>query len=88
MLIQFTGPHPKPTEKPTQKIPRKTSDLDIDSLEQDIDIDFEERSSHQEGVISEIYIRPDKSYFQEPPEFQSQVGTGKLVQRFCQRRLI
>ena len=33
---------PKPTEIPTQIIPRKTSNLDIDSLEQDSTIDFEE----------------------------------------------
>ena len=63
-------------------------DFDIDLLERDINIDFEENSQHQEGVISEIYQRQDKSYFQEPPELDSQVDTGKLVQSFCQRRLI
>ena len=31
-----------------------------------IDIDFEENSPHQEGIISELYQRPDKMYFQEP----------------------
>ena len=33
-------------------IPRKTLDLDINSLEQDVNTDFEENSPHQEGVIS------------------------------------
>ena len=56
-------PQSKPTEIPTQIIHRKTSDLDIDSLEQKINIDFEENAPHQEGVISGIYQRPDKSYF-------------------------
>ena len=37
-------------------------DLDIDALEQDINTDFKENSPYQEGVISEIYQRPDKSY--------------------------
>ena len=55
---------------------------DIDLLEQDINTDFDEHSPHQEGVISEIYQRQDKSYFQEPPELQSLVNTGKLVQMF------
>ena len=65
-----------------QVILRKTLDLDfLDSLELDVNIDFEENSPHQ-GVISEIYQRPDKLYFQEPPELQSQVDTGKLVQMF------
>ena len=69
MLIQFSVP-PKLIEIPTQIIPRKTSELDTDSLEQDINLDFEENSPHQEGVISEICQRPDKSCFQEPPELQ------------------
>ena len=30
-------------------------------------------------MISEIYQRTEKTYFQEPPELQSQVDTGKLV---------
>ena len=62
----FYRPPPKPTEIPTQVIPRKILDSDIDLLEQDINMDFEENSPHQEGVISEIYQKPDKSYLQEP----------------------
>ena len=64
-------PYAKPTEIPLQVIPRKLMNLDIDTLEQDINKDFEENSSYQEGVISEMYQRPDKSYFQEPPELQA-----------------
>ena len=63
-------------------IPRKKLNLDIDSLEQDVNIDFEDHSPHQEGVISEIYQKQNKSYFQEPPELQSQVDRSKLVQKF------
>ena len=32
----------------------------------EINLDFEENSPFQEGVISEAYQRPDKSFFQEP----------------------
>ena len=77
MLIHFSRPPPKPTVILKQVIPRKIHDSDIDSLEEDINIGFEENFPYQEGVISEIYQRPDKSYFQEPPELQN---TGKLVQ--------
>ena len=55
--ITFTGP-PKPTEIPLQKIPRKLTDLDMD-----INMDFSENCPHQEGVTSETYYRPDRSYF-------------------------
>ena len=61
----------------TNNSQKKTFDLDIDSLEQDINLDFEENPLHQEGVISETYQRPDKSYFQTLPELQIQVDRGK-----------
>ena len=35
-----------------------------------MDIEFEENSPHQEGIISEFYQRPDKTYFQEPKNFR------------------
>ena len=44
-----------------------------------IDVEFEENSPHQEGIISEFYQRPDKSYFQEPKNLESLVNTRKLV---------
>ena len=48
-------PPSKPTEIPLQVIPRKLTDLDTDALEQNINMDFEENSPYQEGVISEMY---------------------------------
>ena len=40
-------------------------------IKSDIDIEFEENLLHQERIISEIYQRPDKNYFQEPKDFES-----------------
>ena len=45
-------------------------------------MDFRENSPYQEGVISETYQRPDRSYFQEQPDFDSLISTSKLVQNF------
>ena len=56
-------------------------DLEKDTLEQDISMNFEKNSPYQEGDISEVYQRSDKSYFQEPSELQGLVSTGKLVQK-------
>ena len=36
-----------------------------------IDIDFEENSPHQEGIISKLYQRPNKTYFQETKDLES-----------------
>ena len=68
-------PPSKPYEIPLQEIPRKLIDFNTD-----INTYFEENSPYQEGVISETYQRPNRSYFQETPELDSLISTGKLVQ--------
>ena len=51
-----------------------------------IDIEFEENSPYQEGIISETYQRPDKYYFQEPRDLESLVNTGRLVKKFLPKQ--
>ena len=54
-----------------------------------IDIDFEENSTHQEGIISKLYQRPDKNYFQEPKDLESLVNTSNLIKKsFYQNKQI
>ena len=36
----------------------------------ELNTDFEENAPFQEGVITETYQRPDKSFFQEPQELE------------------
>ena len=74
-------PPPKPSEIPLQEVPRNLSDLDTD-----INMYFKENSPYQEGVISETYQWPVKSYFQEPQEVDSLINRGKLVQKFILRQ--
>ena len=58
--------------------------LDIDT---DRKIEFEENSPHQEGIISERYERPDKSFIQEPPELKDLIDTSKLIQKFLPKQM-
>ena len=47
----------------------------------DTKTDIEENSPFQENIIiSEIYERPDKSYFQEPIELNDLVDTKNIIQ--------
>ena len=71
--------HPDPVYRP----PPKWSILDIDP---ELNTEFKDNSSFQEGVISESYQRPDKSYFQEPQQFKSIINTGRLVQKFLPKQ--
>ena len=42
-------------------------------------LDFEENSPHQEGIILETYVSPDQSYIEEPQELTDLIDTSKLV---------
>ena len=50
-------------------------------------MEFEENSPHQEGIISETYERPDKSYIQEPTELNDLIDTIKLIQKFLPKQV-
>ena len=77
--------YPDSLIKPPPRLPgikmydnrRTTLDLYLD-----INKDFEENSPYQEGVISETYQRPDKSYLLEPPELADLITTNNLVQKY------
>ena len=45
-------------------------------------MDIEENSPFQEDIISEIYERLDKSYFQEPIELTDLTETRNIIHRF------
>ena len=58
-------------------------------MDNDLDrnVDIEENSPFQEGVISEIYERPDTPYVQEPYELKDLIDTTKLVQKFLPKQM-
>ena len=73
-------------------LPRPPDNLQPESLKTytatktNIDIDFEENSPHQEGIISELYQRPNKTYFQEVKDLESLVNTSNLIQKFLPKQ--
>ena len=69
--------------RPPPKHPDQlTNKLDIGNTKTDI----EENSPFQENIISEIYERPDKSYFQEPIELTDLIDTRNIIQRFLPKQ--
>ena len=60
-----------------------------DLLDTDLDrnVDIEENSPFQEGIISETYERPDRSYVQEPYELKDLIDTTRLVQKFLPKQM-
>ena len=48
----------------------------------DINLDFEENSPFQEGIMLEMFQRPDKSFFQNPKELGDLINKENLVHKF------
>ena len=64
-------------------------DSQKDLLDNDLDrkVGMEENSLFQEGIISEIYERPDTSYIQEPQELKDLIDTTKLIQKILPKQM-
>ena len=69
--------------RPPPRPPDVTNSVDNwkDLLENDLglNLDIEENSPFQEGIISKTYERPDRSYIQECYELKDLIDTTKLV---------
>ena len=48
----------------------------------DPNMDIEENSPHQKGIITETYVVPDHSYLEQPQELIKLVNTSKVVQTY------
>ena len=74
-LVPPSRPPPKPPDNLSKKQEAESSKIEI-----------EENSPFQESIISEVYERPDKSYFQEPTELKDLIDTNNIVQRFLPKQ--
>ena len=85
-----TPSYPDPYARPPPKPPDITDPLDSrkDLLDNDSDrkVEIEENSPFQEGIISEVYERPDNSYMQEPQELTDLIDTIKLIQKYLPKQ--
>ena len=80
------GPMYRPLPKPSRSNMPKSqessqSSPSTENINPDINLDFEENSPFQEGIISEAYQRLEKSFFQESRELNDLVNTGNLIQK-------
>ena len=73
MLLLYLVPQVRPPPKPPHNLSKKQ---EVESSK----IEIEENSPFQESIISEVYERPDKSYFQEPIELKDLIDISNIVQ--------
>ena len=58
----------------------------IQEIDPKINFDFEENSPFQEGIMSETFQRPDKSFFQNPKELGDFINQENLVHKFLPKQ--
>ena len=82
----YYNPYARPPPKPPDIIDPLDSQKDF--LENDLDkkVEIEKNSPFQEGIISEIYDRPNTSYVQEPQGLQDLIDTTKVIQKFLPKQ--
>ena len=68
--------------RPPPKPPNVEDASTSPNLGQEPNVDFEENSPHQEGIITEMYIAPDQSYLEQLQELTKLVNTSKVVQKY------
>ena len=68
-------PYPDPIYRPPPRPSRNTTTRNT------VEIDRFGKFPYQEGSISETYQRLDRTNFQKPPELDSLINTGRLVQK-------
>ena len=81
----YPDPVYRPPQRPPNNLRPNCPESQLDAKPK-IDTEFEENSPHQEGIISEVYQRPNKSYFQEPKDLESLINTCNLVQTFLPKQ--
>ena len=80
---EMLPPYLVPPLRPPPKLP---DDLSKRQEVESSKIEIEENSPFQESIISEVYERPDKSYFQEPIELKDLIDTSNIVQHFLPKQ--
>ena len=78
----YHDPYSRPPPKPPDISDPLDSRKDLLDNDSDRKLEIEENSPFQEGIISEIYERPDNSYVQEPQELTDLIDTSKLIQKY------
>ena len=82
----YYDPDARPPPKPPDIIDPLDSWKDLLDKDSDRKVEIEENSPFQQGIISEIYERPNTLYIQEPQKLKDLIDTTKLVQKFLPKQ--
>ena len=77
-------PLPKPIKQDVSYPQSSQISTNIENIKPNFD--FEENSPYQEGIMSNTFQKPDKSFFQEPKELGNLISKGNLVHKYLPKQ--
>ena len=79
--------YPQPVIRPSPRPPDPSEQTQKINAGIEPNLDFEETSPHQEGIITEMYESPDKSYLEQPQELSDLVDSTKFVHKYLPKQV-
>ena len=74
--------------RPKQPIKQNiTCKQNSQNISHNINFDFEENSPFQEGIMSETFQRPDKSFFQNPKELGDLIDEENFIHKYLPKQM-
>ena len=83
-MTTFTHPNTRPPPKLPDSVDDRRDPRPKSAINPNIN--FEENSPHQEGIISETYVSLDQSYIEEPQELIDLINISKLMQKYLPKQ--
>ena len=77
----------RPKQPFRQNITHKQNSQNEQNISPNINFDFEENSPFQEGIMSETFQRPDKSFFQNPKELGDLINKGNFIHKYLLKQM-
>ena len=84
--LSYHDPYVRPLPKPPDTLDPLDGWKDLLDNDSDRKVVIEENCPFQEGIILEIYERPDNSYMQKPQELTDLIDTTKLIQKYLPKQ--
>ena len=77
----------RPKQPIKQNITHKQNSQNEQNISPNINFDFEENSPFQEGIMSETFQRPDKSFFQNPKELGDLIDKENFILKYLPKQM-
>ena len=77
----------RPKQHMKQNMTHKQNPQNVQDISPNINFDFKENSPFQEGVMSETFQRPDKTFFQNPKELGDLINKGNFIHKYLPKQM-